>query len=97
MVLLSPNRMINNIVHPSSSPGPKTNNFWIGMFGTFVIAFIGLAVPPDILVNESSSDLTVTEGENATLKCSAIGYPQPNITWRREDYQPIYINQSNEL
>lgn len=49
------------------------------------------------MVNESSSDLTVTEGENATLKCSAIGYPEPNITWRREDYQPIYLNQSNRI
>jgi len=51
-------------------------------------------VPPDILVNESSSDMSMKEGDNTTLRCSAIGYPQPNVTWRREDYQPININQS---
>ncbi|KAI9554461.1 hypothetical protein GHT06_019734 [Daphnia sinensis] len=58
------------------------------------VAYLHVTVPPDILVNESSSDLTIKEGGNATLKCSAIGYPEPNITWRREDYQPIDMNQS---
>jgi len=50
-------------------------------------------VAPDILVNESSSDVTVNEGANVTLKCSAVGYPTPAITWRREDNQPI-VGQS---
>ncbi|XP_045030074.1 neurotrimin-like isoform X1 [Daphnia magna] len=58
------------------------------------VAYLHVTVPPDILVNESSSDLAIKEGGNATLKCSAIGYPEPNITWRREDYQPIDMNQS---
>ena len=51
---------------------------------------------PDILVNESSSDVTVNEGANVTLKCSAVGYPTPTITWRREDNQPI-VGQSKNL
>ncbi|XP_046452419.1 neurotrimin-like [Daphnia pulex] len=58
------------------------------------VAYLHVTVPPDILVNESSSDMTMKEGDNTTLRCSAIGYPQPNVTWRREDYQPININQS---
>lgn len=24
-----------------------------------------------------------------TLTCKAVGYPTPNITWRREDNEPI--------
>lgn len=63
-------------------------------FAFFLLFYCCDPVPPDILVNESSSDMTMKEGDNTTLRCSAIGYPQPNVTWRREDYQPININQS---
>lgn len=37
----------------------------------------------------SSSDVVVREGANVTLTCKAVGYPTPNITWRREDNEPI--------
>ena len=46
-------------------------------------------VPPDILDNESSGDVMVTEGSNTTLRCIASGQPPPLIIWRREDGRPI--------
>lgn len=42
-------------------------------------------VPPDILVEASSGEVVVQEGQTATLTCSAIGTPAPTLTWRRED------------
>ena len=48
-----------------------------------------IAVPPDILVNQSSSDQVASEGDNVSLICAATGYPDPKITWRREDNQLI--------
>lgn len=46
-------------------------------------------VPPDINDEETVSDITVNEGENATLVCKAKGNPLPKITWKREDGQKI--------
>ncbi|GFV57013.1 lachesin [Trichonephila clavipes] len=40
-------------------------------------------------MNESSTDITAREGTNVSLLCKAKGYPSPNISWRREDNQPI--------
>lgn len=48
-----------------------------------------MTVPPDIMVNESSSDQVVTEGSNVSLVCAATGYPVAKITWRREDNRLI--------
>lgn len=47
--------------------------------------FLLIPVPPDITDETSSSDVTVKEGEDALLYCSANGHPKPRITWRRED------------
>jgi Immunoglobulin I-set domain. len=52
-----------------------------------------VAVPPDILYDETSADLSVQEGENATLVCKATGHPPPRITWRREDGEPILLRR----
>lgn len=56
------------------------------------VGYITVVVPPDIIYEQSSSDITVTEGGNASLYCKATGCPQPNITWRREDGRPIRTN-----
>ena len=48
-------------------------------------------MPPDIVSAESSSDVSLAEDETAKLTCTARGYPSPNITWRREDYEPIFV------
>jgi len=47
-------------------------------------------VPPDILDYDTSADMVVMEGRNVSLRCTAVGSPAPNITWRREDGQPIH-------
>lgn len=44
-------------------------------------------VPPDI--TQSTADLEMRQGENAKLECRADGYPQPDISWRREGNKPI--------
>ncbi|EEB18596.1 lachesin precursor, putative [Pediculus humanus corporis] len=46
---------------------------------------VDVHVPPDIIDEETSSDVTVREGENATLICRAKGHPVPRIIWKRED------------
>lgn len=58
-----------------------------------------LAVPPDIVNEDSSADLAVQEGEDATLTCKATGNPQPRVIWRREDGEMILIRKpgSREL
>jgi len=48
-------------------------------------------VPPDIITDESSPDLTLMEAENATLSRHATGNPEPKITWRRENNQPLML------
>ncbi|KAM7361462.1 dpr-interacting protein gamma isoform 3-T4 [Cochliomyia hominivorax] len=63
------------------------------------VGCIDVQVPPDIINEESSSDLAVQEGEDATLICKATGNPQPRVTWRREDGEMILLRKpgSREL
>ncbi|XP_969457.2 lachesin [Tribolium castaneum] len=50
-------------------------------------------VPPDIINDDTSGDLSVSEGENATLWCRATGHPTPRIAWKREDSKPIILRK----
>nr|XP_022903955.1 lachesin-like isoform X1 [Onthophagus taurus] len=52
-------------------------------------------VSPDIVDQDTSGDLSIAEGDNATLWCKATGHPLPKVTWRREDGQPILLRQPN--
>uniref|UniRef100_A0A1I8PK30 Ig-like domain-containing protein n=1 Tax=Stomoxys calcitrans TaxID=35570 RepID=A0A1I8PK30_STOCA len=63
------------------------------------VGCIDVQVPPDIINEESSSDLAVQEGEDATLVCKATGNPVPRVTWRREDGEMILLRKpgSREL
>ncbi|KAJ1522305.1 hypothetical protein ONE63_002602 [Megalurothrips usitatus] len=55
-----------------------------------------LAVPPDIISSESSADLHVLEGDNATLHCKATGHPPPRVTWRREGNDSILLRRGTK-
>ncbi|KOX76062.1 Lachesin [Melipona quadrifasciata] len=53
-------------------------------------------IPPDIVYGgDTSADLAVSEGDNATLSCRATGRPTPRVSWRREDGEPILIRASS--
>ncbi|XP_067634489.1 lachesin isoform X2 [Eurosta solidaginis] len=57
------------------------------------IGCIDVQFPPDIINEESSADLAVQEGEDATLSCKATGNPMPRVIWRREDGEMILIRK----
>ncbi|EFX84334.1 hypothetical protein DAPPUDRAFT_47514 [Daphnia pulex] len=58
---------------------------------------IQVQVPPDIVDDRSTSDVTVNEGDNVTLTCTATGKPAPRIVWRREDGQKIVAYHGETL
>lgn len=52
---------------------------------TVLLFDLFLSVPPDILSSGTSDgEVSVLEGENATLSCKASGRPPPRVFWRRE-------------
>ncbi|XP_034934723.1 lachesin-like [Chelonus insularis] len=62
------------------------------------VGCLSILVPPDIVYgDETSKDLSVSEGENVTLNCQATGTPKPRVSWRREDGQPILIRNSTSF
>ena len=54
---------------------------------------------PEIVKTSPQSGMaTVEEGQHVTLSCSAIGNPDPTITWRRKNGKRMkYINVKNGL
>lgn len=85
---------------------PLTCRAFIVFFFFFRATFCNLflsafqpTVPPDIINEESSADISVQEGEDAALVCRATGHPQPRVTWRREDNDYILMRKpgSREL
>lgn len=59
------------------------------------IGMLEVVEAPDILYNETSNDTITMEGASATLKCEARGYPEPTLTWQREDKQPIVLRDNS--
>ncbi|XP_055387189.1 opioid-binding protein/cell adhesion molecule homolog, partial [Condylostylus longicornis] len=61
------------------------------------VGYLDVVVPPDIVDKETSHDIVVEEGHNATLICTATGLPPPIITWRREKEKPILASGNKEV
>ena len=55
------------------------------------MGILNVVEAPDILYNETSNDTIVAEGASVALRCEARGYPEPTVTWRREDGAPIVL------
>lgn len=53
------------------------------------LGYLAVVIPPDIIDHETSHDMTVDEGQNVTLTCTAVGLPEPTIEWRREGRKPL--------
>ncbi|XP_055851916.1 lachesin isoform X2 [Episyrphus balteatus] len=58
------------------------------------IGCIDVQVPPDILNEDSSSDLAVSEGEDVILTCKTTGNPPPRVIWKKEDGEPLIIKRT---
>ncbi|XP_029960009.1 hemicentin-1 [Salarias fasciatus] len=50
---------------------------------------VRLEVGAGPLFSEAPVDTTANVGENITLPCSVRGFPQPTVTWRRQDGRQI--------
>lgn len=53
------------------------------------------AVPPNIIDEESSADISVQEGDDAMLTCRATGHPPPRVTWKREDGEVMLLRKGS--
>lgn len=61
------------------------------------VGYLDIQVPPDIIDEESSSEVVIKEGQDVTLECRARGSPKPVISWKREDGGKIDINNGINL
>ncbi|XP_046431890.1 lachesin-like isoform X1 [Neodiprion fabricii] len=58
---------------------------------------VDVLVAPDILTSGTSEgEVSVSEGENATLACKASGRPSPRVLWRREKNKNILVRGLHE-
>lgn len=42
-----------------------------------------------VILESSTKDIEVNEGDSVTLTCNAQGYPTPKIEWQKADAQPL--------
>lgn len=63
---------------------------------TLTLNFVSISpVPPSFIEHATSSDVDVEQGASVSLHCAAEGRPAPQISWRREDGNPIIINSQH--
>ncbi|CAL1296809.1 unnamed protein product [Larinioides sclopetarius] len=55
------------------------------------LGYLDVMVPPTIIESSTSSDTVIEERSKVSLRCEASGYPEPIITWRREDGKDINL------
>ena len=79
----TPHHVLENSPTPRHLLNLKSSHFQVGV--------LNVVEAPDILYNETSNDTIVAEGASVTLRCEARGYPEPIVTWRREDGAPIVL------
>ncbi|CAG0898918.1 unnamed protein product, partial [Darwinula stevensoni] len=58
------------------------------------VAMLKILVPPNIIDEESSREVSVSEGDDVLLECHASGVPPPTIHWTRENGQRIAVNRT---
>ncbi|CAM1311075.1 Uncharacterised protein g5600 [Pycnogonum litorale] len=56
------------------------------------VGYLDVVVPPQIVDERTSQDITVRENNDATLMCHSTGYPAPRIKWRRQDEREFMYN-----
>ncbi|UXI15992.1 aryl hydrocarbon receptor nuclear translocator [Sarcoptes scabiei] len=56
------------------------------------IGYLEVNVPPSFIEEETSGDSDIIEGSSVDLRCDAIGRPEPEINWRRENGQLIVFD-----
>ncbi|CAB1323871.1 unnamed protein product, partial [Coregonus sp. 'balchen'] len=54
---------------------------------------VDLCLPAAPQFTREPSDVAADIGSNVTLPCHAQGYPEPQITWRREDNAPVFTRR----
>ena len=58
------------------------------------VGLLNVVEAPDILYNETSNDTIVAEGASVVLRCEARGFPEPNVSWQREDRSSIVLRSA---
>lgn len=59
------------------------------------LGYLAVVVPPDIIDYQTSHDMTVDEGQNVTLVCSAVGLPEPTIEVKNMKKKNSLFSASN--
>lgn len=54
-------------------------------------------VPPTLIPERTSSDMTVEEGDTFDLMCDAIGVPKPMIEWSRQGRKPLPVGKEKAM
>ena len=49
---------------------------------------------PVRIVDSSTTELTVVEGETASMECDTSGYPAPVVEWSRTDGRVMFNSQT---
>ena len=57
-------------------------------------ATLDVNIPPDIKIEKTTKDFETQIGSTVTLECHAEGYPDPSISWLREDKKYLRVKEA---